>query len=225
MRRLRRRGVVRIFRNLESCIARAISFPETSNHDRAGMRNDAPCIRIARPDDRPAIEAMHFLSVHGLNSNDYTPPQIEAFIGYFGTYDPSLIDDGTYFVAEQEGRIVASGGWSRRMPVFETDEGEQGVVCTGISADSAKIRSIFVHPQHTRRGLGSQLVRLSEERAVAAGCRLLELWATLTGVPLYRKLGYEEVGRLPFTAPDVAPLMSVHMAKVIPADAKSASAA
>lgn len=189
------------------------------------MTKDGLSIRLAQPDDKPAIEAMHFLSVHGLNSADYTARQIEAFIGYFGTYDPTLIDDGTYFVAELEGRIIASGGWSRRMPIFETEEGEQSVVCEGISADSAKIRSVFVHPKHTRRGLGSQLVRLSEERAVAAGCRLLELWATLTGVPLYRKLGYEEVGRLPFTAPDVDPLMSVHMAKVIPAEAGSASAA
>ncbi|WP_299397568.1 GNAT family N-acetyltransferase [Pelagibius sp.] len=192
------------------------------------MTRSTARIRLARREDMPAIEAMHFLSVQALNTRDYTADQIEAFISHLGTYDPSLIDDETYFVAEEEGRIVASGGWSLRTPQFDkgvedagngpgkdpgSDPGSgQGM---GLSPNSAKIRSIFVHPQHTRRGLATRLVQLSEEQAVMAGCRILELWATLTGVPLYCALGYEEVGRIAFAAPDVQPLLSVHMAKLI----------
>ena len=182
-------------------------------------------IRLAQRKDRPGIEAMHFLSVQGLNTQDYTPEQIEAFVGHLGTYDTSLIDDGTYFVIEETGRIIASGGWSWRMPQFESAGEGAGGRSFGLSPDSAKIRSIFVHPQHVRRGLATRLVKLSEERAVEAGCRLIELWATLTGVPLYRALGYAEVGRIPLSAPGVAPLTAVHMAKLIPAGAAEASAA
>ena len=188
------------------------------------MTRSTARIRLARREDMPAIEAMHFLSVQALNTRDYTADQIEAFISHLGTYDPSLIDDETYFVAEEEGRIVASGGWSLRTPQFDKgveDAGNgpgvgqgsgQGM---GLSPSSAKIRSIFVHPQHIRRGLATRLVQLSEEQAVMAGCRILELWATLTGVPLYCALGYEEVGRIAFAAPEVQPLLSVHMAKLI----------
>lgn len=184
------------------------------------MTRSTARIRLARREDMPAIEAMHFLSVQALNTRDYTADQIEAFISHLGTYDPSLIDDETYFVAEEEGRIVASGGWSLRTPQFEkgTEDAGNGPGMgqgMGLSPNSAKIRSIFVHPQHIRRGLATRLVQLSEEQAVMAGCRILELWATLTGVPLYCALGYEEVGRIAFAAPEVQPLLSVHMAKLI----------
>lgn len=189
------------------------------------MNSSALCIRQAKREDMAAIEAMHFLSVHGLVSRDYTSEQIEAFLAHLGTYDPSLIDEGSYFVVEKEGCIIASGGWSRRMPAFESAGCGDSGASFGLSPDSAKIRSIFVHPQYTRQGLGSRLVQLSEAQAIAAGCRLLELWATLTGVPLYRRLGYEDVGRVALSAPKVAPLMSVHMAKLVPLDAQQATAA
>lgn len=189
------------------------------------MHSHEVLLRPAQRDDMPAIEAMHFLSVHGLTSKDYTPEQVEAFIGHLGTYDPALIDAGTYFVAEAGGRIVASGGWSKATPHFESAADGVPEGGFGLSPDSAKIRSIFVHPQHTRRGLGTRLVAHSEHQAAAAGCRLLELWATLTGVPLYRKLGYQEVGRVDFTPPEVEPLTSVHMAKLITLEASAATAA
>ncbi|NIA68483.1 GNAT family N-acetyltransferase [Pelagibius litoralis] len=194
------------------------------------MKRDVPHIRVAKRDDIAAIEAMHLLSVQKLVSRDYSPDQIDAFVSHLGTYDPSLINDGTYFVIEQEGAVIASGGWSWRLPQFEAagagkGDGGKGEGGFGLSPDSAKIRSIFVHPQHTRRGLASRLVRLSEEQAAVAGCCLLELWATLTGVPLYLSLGYEEVGRVALEAPDVAPLVSVHMAKPLSVDAPEISAA
>lgn len=189
------------------------------------MISSSQCLRPAQRKDMPAIEAMHFLSVHGLVSRDYSPDQIEAFVGHLGTYDPALIDEGSYFVIEEQGRIIASGGWSWGLPQFESARPAGEAAHFGLSPDSAKIRSIFVHPQHTRRGLATLLVQRSEAEAIAAGCRLLELWATLTGVPLYRRLGYSEVGRVPLSAPKVPPLTAVHMAKIVPADTETATAA
>ena len=182
-------------------------------------------LRLATREDMPAIEAMHFLSVYGLTAQDYSPAQVEAFMGHMGTYDPGLIDDGRYFVIERDGRIIASGGWSWQSPAFEPAGANGPADGFRLSPDSAKIRSIFVHPQYTRRGLASRLVQRSEAQAIAAGCRLLELWATLTGVPLYRRLGYEEVGRFGLSAPMVAPLTTVHMAKLVSVDLQAATAA
>src|SRR3546814_14462474 len=70
-------------------------------------------LRRAERRDVPAIDGMHGLSVQALGAADYTAAEIELFLCSLGTYDPSLIDDGTYFVLEHEGRVVGSGGWSQ----------------------------------------------------------------------------------------------------------------
>ena len=77
-------------------------------------------LRAARRDDIPAIDAMHFLSVQALGAADYGPAELEAFLCH-GTYDPAMIDAGTYFILADpdSGRVVASGGWSRHLPHSE----------------------------------------------------------------------------------------------------------
>lgn len=189
-------------------------------------------LRPARPEDRPAIEAMHFLSVQTLNGADHTPAQIEAFLGHLGTYDPTLIDDGTYFVLEHEGRVVGSGGWSHRLPHADLPgqgdgDGERDGVAKAppfsLSPHSAKIRSIFVHPSYARLGLGTRLVRHAESEAVAAGHRLLELWATRTGLPLYRALGYQAIAPMAIPCGNGTTMPAVHMARLVPADSAGAA--
>ncbi|MGF1629790.1 MAG: GNAT family N-acetyltransferase [Kiloniellaceae bacterium] len=184
-------------------------------------------LRQARPDDIPAIDALHFLSVQALGAADYSPAEIEAFLGYLGTYDPALIDDGTYFVLEQAGRLVGSGGWSQRLPraAGAEDGGRAAAQPFSLSPHSAKIRSIFVHPNYARLGLGSRLVQHAEAEAVAAGFQLLELWASLTGVPLYRKLGYQSLARMALPCANGAAVPAVHMAKLVPAVIAGVSAA
>ncbi|GAB4371989.1 MAG: GNAT family N-acetyltransferase [Kiloniellaceae bacterium] len=172
-------------------------------------------LRAARREDMPTIDAMHFLSVQALGAADYSPAELEAFICH-GTYDPAMIDDGTYFILEQKGRVIASGGWSRRLPQSASPGAGMDDHGFSLSPSSAKIRSIFVHPKYARRGLGSLVVRHAEAEAVAAGYRLLELWATLTGVPLYRKLGYQDVGRMAIPGGNGTCVPAVHMAKLVP---------
>jgi len=189
-------------------------------------------LRRARRDDIPAIDAMHALSVQALGAADYGPAEIELFLWRLGTYDPSLIDDGTYFVLEHEGCVVGSGGWSERLPhaqVAAASQPEQAPGAGGrkgepfsLSPHSAKIRSIFVHPGYARLGLGSRLVRHAEAEAAAAGHCLLELWSSLTGVPLYRKLGYQDLAPMAIPCAGGAGLPAVHMAKLVPAGAATA---
>jgi hypothetical protein len=75
-------------------------------------------VRLATPEDDTAIAALIAESSRTLLRPFYTAAQIEAALqGTFGV-DRSLIEDGTYFVAEDEGRIVGCGGWDRRARVF-----------------------------------------------------------------------------------------------------------
>src|SRR3546814_6683498 len=147
----------------------------------------------------------------------------DLFLCSLGNYDPSVIDDGTYFVLEHEGRVVGSGGWSQRLPHAELPEETPGGGDTkmqqpfSLSPHSAKIRSIFVHPGYARLGLGSRLVRHAEAEAAAAGHRLLALWSSLTGVPLYRKLGYQQLSPMAIPCADGAGLPAVHWVKLVQA--------
>jgi GNAT superfamily N-acetyltransferase len=185
-------------------------------------------LRRARRDDIPAIDAMHALSVEALGAADYTAAEIALFLWHLGTYDPTLIDDGTYFVLEHDGCVVGSGGWSDRLPHTEIPAptpgaGKPKVEPYSLSPHSAKIRSIFVHPGYARLGLGSRLVRHAEAEAVAGGYRLLELWSSLTGLPLYRKLGYLDIAPMAIPCASGAVLPAVHMAKLVPARAATAA--
>lgn len=148
-------------------------------------------IRKATLADRPVLEALIARSARELSVGDYTPAQVEAALkGAFGV-DTQLIEDGTYFVAEADGRIVGCGGWSRRRTLFGGDTHTQrDAALLDPGKDAAKIRAFFVDPDHARHGIGSAILEHCEQEAARAGFRRLELMATLPGVRLYARRGY-----------------------------------
>jgi GNAT superfamily N-acetyltransferase len=160
-------------------------------------------IRKAERADQTVLERLIAESARGLGIGAYRPEQIEAALrGSFGV-DTQLIDDGTYFVAVIDNRIVGCGGWSRRRTLFGGDQHpgrDTGELDP--QTDAAKIRAFFIAPQYARRGIGRALLLHCEAAAQAQGFRRFELMGTLTGVPFYRALGYQagELVRYPATA-------------------------
>jgi N-acetylglutamate synthase-like GNAT family acetyltransferase len=148
-------------------------------------------LRKATLDDRPALERLIAESARGLSRPDYTDAQIEAALGSAFGVDSELIADGTYFVAEADGRIVGCGGWSRHATLFGGDAqpGRRSDLLDP-SRDSARIRAFFVHPQWARRGIGRAILEKCEAEALAHGFQSVELLATLPGHSFYRTLGY-----------------------------------
>lgn len=149
-------------------------------------------LRKATLEDRPVLQALIARSARALGAQDYRPEQIEgALQGAFGV-DTQLIRDGTYFVVEAEGQIVACGGWSYRRTLFGGDAREERdpeALAPGV--DPAKIRAFFVDPAHARRGLGSLLLEHCEAQARARGFTRVELMSTLPGQRLYAARGYQ----------------------------------
>ena len=174
-------------------------------------------IRTAQIADIPALHRLIELSVRGLQAADYTPRQIEGALGTALGLDTQLVQDATYFVAvpaEQPDLLVACGGWSPRRTLFGSD-GSAGRSADLLDPliDSARIRAIFVHPEWTRRGLGSFILRHCESEAARAGFRRFEMGSTLTGVPLYRLRGYTELERVDVPLPNGETLAVVRMTK------------
>src|ERR687883_1532202 len=88
--------------------------------------NAAILIRQATTEDIPELERLIPESVRALSSDYYTKEQIEsALVNIFGV-DTQLIADGTYYVAEVDGRVVGCGGWSKRKTLFGGDQTKEG---------------------------------------------------------------------------------------------------
>lgn len=148
-------------------------------------------LRKARLEDIPALEALIADSARGLREG-YSAEQVEAALGKVLGVDSQLIRDGTYFVAEAEGRIIGCGGWSKRKTLFGGDHGPvKNDAWLDPATDLARIRAFYVHPGWARQGIGSALLRGCEEAAAAEGFSRLELASTLPGIPLYQARGFK----------------------------------
>jgi predicted N-acetyltransferase YhbS len=114
------------------------------------------------------------------------------------------LSSGAYHVAETEGRIVGSGGWSFNRP--GSDETEPGL---------AHVRHFAVHPDWARRGVGRAIYGACEAQARIAGARRFECYATLSGEGFYAALGFRTVGRIDVRMGENAILPSLLMERNI----------
>lgn len=151
-------------------------------------------IRAATFADKPVMEALIERSGIGLADGFYTPQQAAAITAEVFGVDSALVADGSYFVIEDDGVIVACGGWSR----LATDYGGDGAKAGNDrpldpATEAARIRAFFVEPAMARRGLGRMLLEHCTAQALAAGFTSLELVSTMPGEPLYRACGFAAV--------------------------------
>ena len=154
-------------------------------------------IRKASLEDRAKIQQLIAESARGLSREHYDDAQIEAAIASMFGVDTDLIEDGTYFVAESEGELVGSGGWSRRRTLFGGDQyATRDRSYIDPATDPARIRAFFVHPDHARKGIAQAILARCESEATAHGFRALELLSTLPGVKFYKACGYAEQGSI-----------------------------
>lgn len=174
-------------------------------------------MRKAALEDRPAISHLIECSARGLSHEDYSDEQIEAAVNSIFGVDSELIRDGTYFVAESEGRLIGCGGWSRRRTLFGGDQfaGRESAEIDP-AAEAARIRAFFVHPEWARRGVGRAILERCEQEAHACGFRSLELMATLPGLKFYRALGYAGNERVTHELNDGTTIDFVPMRKELP---------
>lgn len=186
-------------------------------------------LRLALPEDVPILSKLIEASVRGLQTEDYTPAQIEGALQTVFGVDSQLIADGTYIVAEfpsgaSEGAdpagaksnwtIVGCGGWSKRRTLYGSDHwtGREDALLDP-HRDAAKIRAFFIHPDWARQGVGSKILQACEEAAYAAGFTRYEMGATLTGAKLFGAKGYAPVRSISISLNNGETLAVMHMEK------------
>ncbi len=173
-------------------------------------------IRAAAAGDVPVLRELIPLSARALSRGYYTDQETESAIRFVFGPDSRLIEDGTYFVAEEDGTIAACGGWSKRRTLYGGDQmkpAEEPLLDP--ATEAARIRAFFVHPDFARRGIGSRILETCMDAARRAGFRKMELAATLPGVPLYESFGFEARERIEVPLPDGVRLPVVRMERSI----------
>ena len=149
--------------------------------------------RLATMADEPRLSALMTRAIEDLQSAWLTPDQVAASHAFMGL-DSRLIADGTYFVIEDAGEIAGCGGWSRRATAYGGNHSAgRDDRLLDPATEAAKVRAMYTHPDHVRKGVGTLILSLCEAAARAEGFGALELSGTMAGVPLYRSFGFEGV--------------------------------
>ena len=149
-------------------------------------------LRLATPADIDAIAALQSRAIAELQRPYLTPAQIEASRASMGL-DTQLIEDGTYFVVEDDasGEMAGCGGWSDRATLYGGNHSAgRSARKLDPATERARIRAMYTHPDHVRRGVGRLVIEAAEAAARELGFAAAEMAATEAGKPFYLRCGY-----------------------------------
>lgn len=174
-------------------------------------------IRLATLDDIPVLEELIHESVRGLSGSYYSADHIESALVHVFGVDTQLILDGTYFIAEAREEIAGSGGWSKRKTLFGGDQSKSSRLDSLLDPElePARIRAFYIHPNWSRRGVGTLILQSCEDAARAAGFKRAELASTLPGVPFYSARGYVKGEEVPIEMPNGQWLSTFRMTRLL----------
>jgi GNAT superfamily N-acetyltransferase len=181
-----------------------------------GVTEAGPILRMATDADLDPIAEVMRASVLELFPQFYDERQSASAAVHIAHVDPLLVADGTYFVHDVGGEIVACGGWSRRGRLYTGSDDQEGDDrLLDPATEAAHIRAMFVRPDWTRRGLGRAILAAGHDAARSEGFQRLDLGATLPGVALYRAFGFREIKPFVVTMPDGVTIEAIAMERPI----------
>jgi putative acetyltransferase len=138
------------------------------------MRGLRPAkIRIAARADGPDIAHIHERAIRILASSHYDSEAIDSW------------------AAGIRAEIYDMDSPARDFLVAEIDGVTVGFA--SLNAETAHVETVFVEPEHSREGVGAQLLRELERHARRRGIRTLRVSSSLNAVSFYEAAGFEVV--------------------------------
>ena len=160
------------------------------------MQSTSLTHRLANLEDLDALRALMSASISELQKGFLDERQIASSRAIMGL-DTQLIEDGTYFIVEAGDQLAGCGGWSRRATLYGSDQTPgRSAALLDPKRDAARVRAMYTHPDHARKGVARMILGLCEAAAKGEGFSTVELMATMSGEPLYRASGYEPIERI-----------------------------
>jgi GNAT superfamily N-acetyltransferase len=173
-------------------------------------------LRVASLDDRAAIDALMKESATAHFPRFYGEPECSSAVRHIAVVDPLLLEDGTYYVLEVDGEMVACGGWSRRGKLYTgSGDGDDDARIIDPATEPARVRAMFVRDDWSRRGLGRRILEACEEAARMEGFSELALMSTMPGLPLYLSYGFVKHDDVDIPLPDGVTVPGATMTKPI----------
>lgn len=177
-------------------------------------------LRLAVPEDLQALRALMNAAIGELLNPFLSPEEVAASFEIMGL-DSQLVADGTYFVVEEDGALAGCGGWSRRATLFGGDHSAgRDAALLDPARDAARVRAMYTHPDHVRKGVGRLILDACESAAAGEGFTRCEMAATMAGEPLYRACGYTEIERFSASTSKGIEVPLVRMGKALPGPAQ-----
>ncbi|GGX50712.1 N-acetyltransferase [Tateyamaria omphalii] len=136
---------------------------------------------IVRPStsrDLAAVDALLSRTYPKLLKADYPPSVLVTALPIISRARPELLSCGTYYVVEEDDRILGAGGWT-------PDKADRSL---------GHIRHVVTDDRALRRGVGRSLMECSFDVARRRGVARMECWATRTAVPFYEAVGFRVIG-------------------------------
>jgi len=151
--------------------------------------------RLAQMDELESLKTLMNAAISDLQKPFLNESQVASSRLIMGL-DTQLVEDGTYFVVQSGKELAGCGGWSRRATLYGGDQTPgRSSAFLDPAKDPARVRAMYTHPHHVRKGVGRLILSLCEGAARAEGFTKMELMATLAGEPLYRACGYVPLER------------------------------
>jgi GNAT superfamily N-acetyltransferase len=183
----------------------------------AAVPDSEPLLRVATLDDRESIDMLMKESAAAHFPRFYEEPGCSSAVRHIAVVDPTLLEDGTYYVLDADGgEVVACGGWSRRGKLYTgSGEAEDDERLIDPVTEPARVRAMFVRDDWSRRGLGRRILEECEAAARREGFRELALMSTLPGLPLYLSYGFVKHEDVDIPLPDGLAVPGATMTKPI----------
>ncbi|MGV2068822.1 GNAT family N-acetyltransferase [Agrobacterium sp. 22-226-1] len=139
-------------------------------------------LRIAKLSDATAVTTLLERAYPTLMAASYNTAVLALALPLMTKSNPTLLASETYYVVEDNGRLVGCGGWTPERP--GTGEVKPGV---------AHLRHFASDPDQARQGIGRLIYNQCVTDATDRGVVRFQVFAALNAETFYQRLGLRRI--------------------------------